>query len=269
MIALWTLLGLLIGSFLNVVIHRFPKMLERSWHQECRMLLDLEAPITESSPYNICHPRSACPSCGQTLSAWHNIPLLSYLYLRGRCARCAAPISWRYPLVEALTALGFLAIALQGHAWQPALMLALAWCLLICMFFIDLDTQLLPDQLSLALLWLGLIYHSITHNLPLQDAVWGAVLGYGILWSIYWVFKIITGKEGMGFGDFKLLAALGAWLGWQNLPLILLGSSVLGTLSALLLLRTRQAIAFGPYLIMAGLIAWQWGDALIRWYWHV
>ena len=178
-------------------------------------------------PYNLCSPRSACPQCQSPIVPWHNIPLLSYLWLRGKCAHCAQHISCRYPCVELLTGLAFLFIAYrhQGDIWT-VLLLSVAWCLILALFLIDWDTQLLPDVLTLSLLWLGLIYHTHIHEQVLIHVIWGAVLGYMSLWAVYWLFRLLTGKEGMGFGDFKLLAALGAWLGWSMLPLVILLSSL-------------------------------------------
>ncbi len=277
--SLITLLGLLVGSFLNVVIHRLPIMMERSWRQEFNdYFADAAAePQPEASAqatYNLVLPRSACPHCGHTITALENIPLLSWLWLRGRCRSCQAPISARYPLVELLTGLISLAIALTqptGLALLGALLLS--WTL-IALTFIDLDKMLLPDQLTLPLLWLGLLLNLVGTFASLTDAVIGAAAGYLVLWSLYWGFKLLTGKEGMGYGDFKLLAALGAWLGWQCLPLILILSSLVGALVGITLIALRRheqanPIPFGPYLAMAGWIALLWGEPLINWYWRL
>ena len=271
-IALLTILGLLVGSFLNVVIYRLPIMLERSWQQEYRDYFgESSADTTPAARFNLMIPRSACPHCGHPISALENIPLVSWLWLRGRCRACQAPISARYPLVELLTGLATACVAWHFNPGCPLLgALGLTWTL-IALTFIDLDKMLLPDQLTLPLLWAGLLLNLIGGLAPLQDAVIGAIAGYLLLWSLYWSFKLLTGKEGMGYGDFKLLAALGAWLGWQSLPLILILSSVVGAVAgiSLMLLRRHQQgnpIPFGPYLAMAGWIALLWGDAITRWY---
>ena len=277
-IALLTILGLLVGSFLNVVIYRLPIMLERSWQQEYREYFGggeetADATTEQGLPerFNLLVPRSACPHCGHPISALENIPLISWLWLRGRCRDCQAPISARYPLVELLTGLASGCVAwhfLPGWPLYGALLLT--WTL-IALTFIDLDKMLLPDQLTLPLLWAGLLLNLLGGLASLQDAVIGAMAGYLLLWSLYWGFKLLTGKEGMGYGDFKLLAALGAWLGWQSLPLILILSSVVGAvvgISLMLLRRHQQGnpIPFGPYLAMAGWIALIWGESITRWY---
>ena len=271
-ITLLTILGLLVGSFLNVVIYRLPIMLERSWQQEYRDYFgDASADTPAPERFNLMIPRSACPHCGHPISALENIPLVSWLWLRGRCRACQAPISARYPLVELLTGLATACVAWHfTPGWPLYGALGLTWTL-IALTFIDLDKMLLPDQLTLPLLWAGLLLNLIGGLAPLQDAVIGAIAGYLILWSLYWTFKLLTGKEGMGYGDFKLLAALGAWLGWQSLPLILILSSMVGAVAgiSLMLLRRHQQgnpIPFGPYLAMAGWIALLWGDAITRWY---
>ena len=275
-VALLTLLGLLVGSFLNVVIYRLPIMLERSWQQEYQEYFGEEtadATTKEVQPerFNLLVPRSACPHCGHPISALENIPLVSWLWLRGRCRDCQTPISARYPLVELLTGLASGWVAwyfLPGWPLYGALLLT--WTL-IALTFIDLDKMLLPDQLTLPLLWAGLLLNLLGGLASLQDAVIGAMAGYLLLWSLYWSFKLLTGKEGMGYGDFKLLAALGAWLGWQSLPLILILSSVVGAvvgISLMVLRRHQQGnpIPFGPYLAMAGWIALIWGESITRWY---
>ncbi|KRV66960.1 prepilin peptidase [Pseudomonas citronellolis] len=264
------LLGLLVGSFLNVVIHRLPKMMELEWQQQARDALSLPQPEQEPT-YNLVLPNSQCPHCGHEIRAWENIPVVSYLALRGKCSACKAPISARYPLVELATALlsGFVAWHF-GFTWQAGAMLLLTWGLL-AMSLIDVDHQLLPDALVLPLLWLGLIVNYFGLFTSLGDALWGAVFGYLSLWSVYWLFKLLTGKEGMGYGDFKLLAMLGAWGGWQVLPLTILFSSLVGAVLGVILLRLRNAetstpIPFGPYLAIAGWIALLWGDQITTTY---
>lgn len=260
------LLGLLIGSFLNVVIYRLPKMLERDWQDQAREILDLPL-ATHGDTFNLILPNSRCPQCAHNIRPWENIPLLSYVLLRGKCASCKTPISRRYPLVE--LACGLLSAYLAWHfgfTWQAGGMLLLTWGLL-AMSLIDADHQLLPDTLVLPLLWLGLIANAFGLFTSLEEAVWGAVAGYLSLWSVCWLFKLITGKDGMGHGDFKLLAMLGAWGGWQILPLTILLASLVGAVLGLLLLRLRNAdrstpIPFGPYLALAGWIALLWGDEI-------
>ncbi|MDR1462672.1 MAG: A24 family peptidase [Azoarcus sp.] len=266
-IPLATLLGLCVGSFLNVAIYRLPKIMEREWLEEAAALHGDAAPCPSGERLSLSSPRSRCPQCGHAISALENIPLLSYLALRGRCRHCKAPIGSRYPLVEALTA------ALSGYAaWHfgfgPAAIGALIFLwIMIALAFIDFDTQLLPDNLTLPLLWLGLAFNLHAAYIPLADAVIGAMAGYLFLWSVYWLFKLVTGKEGMGHGDFKLLAAIGAWLGWQILPLIILLASLAGAAVGISLIATKRLsqgtpIPFGPYLAIAGLIALFHGAAL-------
>ena len=258
LVALAGVFGLLVGSFLNVVIHRLPKMMEADWQQQAAELRGETLP--ERAPFNLLTPRSRCPHCGTAIRPWHNVPVLGWLALRGRCAHCAAPIPVRYPIVEALTGLlAAAAIAAYGAtaAGLGALLLTFA---LVALAFIDLDTQLLPDDITLPLLWLGLLFNLWGTFAPLQHAVVGAMAGYGILWSVYWLFKLVTGKEGMGYGDFKLLAALGAWFGWQALPSIVLLASAVGAvvgIAMIVLVRHRREapIPFGPYLAGAGLLA--------------
>ena len=271
-IALLTTLGLLVGSFLNVVIYRLPIMLERSWQQEYRDYFgESSADTTPATRFNLMIPRSACPHCGHPISALENIPLVSWLWLRGRCRACQAPISARYPLVELLTALLSLAVAMViTPGWGTLAALLLTW-VLVALTFIDLDKMLLPDQLTLPLLWGGLLFNLAGGFVPLADAMIGAMAGYLVLWSLYWAFKLLTGKEGMGYGDFKLLAALGAWLGWQALPIILLLSSLVGAVIGISLIALHKhhqgkPIPFGPYLAIAGWIALLWGDTITRWY---
>ncbi|MCR3904119.1 A24 family peptidase [Aeromonas hydrophila] len=265
------LFSLMIGSFLNVVIHRLPIMLEREWQAEYLGYFNPEALPQQEERYNLMVPRSACPHCGHAITAMENIPLLSWLWLKGRCRECQAPISARYPLVELLTALLSLVVATTfPPGWALLAALLLTW-VLVALTFIDLDKMLLPDQLTLPLLWGGLLFNLAGGFAPLADVVIGAMAGYLVLWSLYWAFKLLTGKEGMGYGDFKLLAALGAWLGWQALPIVLLLSSLVGAFIGigLILLRNHhqnKPIPFGPYLAIAGWIALLWGDTITRWY---
>ncbi|MEQ1662620.1 MAG: prepilin peptidase [Thiobacillus sp.] len=263
------LFSLLVGSFLNVVIHRLPKMMEADWHSQCAELRG-ESPA-KAAPYNLAVPRSACPQCGHAITALENIPVLSWLWLRGRCAACRTPISARYPLVELLTAVLSAAAAWKWGA-SPATLgaLLLIW-ILVALAFIDLDTTLLPDDLTLPLLWLGLLFNLSGTFVSLSDAVIGAMGGYLVLWSVYWLFKLATGKEGMGFGDFKLLAALGAWLGWQMLPVVILLSSVVGAVIGIAMIALvkhdrRVPIPFGPYLAGGGLVALFFGADLTQVY---
>lgn len=265
------LFSLMIGSFLNVVIHRLPIMLEREWQAEYLGYFNPETQPQQEERYNLMVPRSACPHCGHAITAMENIPLLSWLWLKGRCRECQAPISARYPLVELLTALLSLIVAATfPPGWGLLAALLLTW-VLVALTFIDLDKMLLPDQLTLPLLWGGLLFNLTGGFVPLADAVIGTMAGYLVLWSLYWAFKLLTGKEGMGYGDFKLLAALGAWLGWQALPIVLLLSSLVGAFIGigLILLRNHhqnKPIPFGPYLAIAGWIALLWGDTITRWY---
>ena len=262
-------LGLLIGSFLNVVVHRLPVMMERGWERECRELRN-EPQVPDAEPFNLVVPRSRCPKCGHPIAWYENIPLLSYVFLRGRCAQCATPISARYPLVELATGLLF---AWCGHRYGLTTT-ALVWsgfaAALLTLALIDWDTTLLPDDITLPLLWGGLIAAQLgLSGIPLSSALWGAVAGYLSLWSIYWLFKLATGKEGMGYGDFKLLAALGAWFGWEALIPIILMSSVIGAIVGLALkinskLREGGYIPFGPFLAGAGLTVLVVGSTGIR-----
>ncbi|MDR3053872.1 MAG: A24 family peptidase [Zoogloeaceae bacterium] len=259
------LMGLMMGSFLNVVIHRLPRMLEREWRAQCAELQGESLP--EEEVFNLAAPRSRCPHCGHLISAWENIPVISYLFLRGKCKSCRAPISLRYPLIElAAAALGVAAACHFGAGWQAAGAALLLWALL-ALAMIDLDTQLLPDSITLPLVWLGLLFNLSGQFVSLSDAVIGAAAGYLTLWSVYWAFKLATGKEGMGYGDFKLLAALGAWMGWLMLPVIVLISSLVGAAIGIgLIVFTRHGrnvpIPFGPYLAIAGVIALFWGKNL-------
>ncbi|MDR2926165.1 MAG: A24 family peptidase [Azoarcus sp.] len=263
-IALVALLGLFIGSFLNVLIVRLPVMMEREWQAEMAEFRGEAADGGER--FNLLTPRSRCPHCGHMISALENIPLVSYLFLRGRCRHCKAGISYRYPLVEFLTAALSACVALRfGYSMATAGALVFVW-IMIALAFIDFDTRLLPDSLTLPLLWMGLVFNLKTGNIPLEDAVIGAVAGYLFLWSVYWLFKIVTGKEGMGHGDFKLLAAIGAWLGWQILPLTIVLASVAGAVFGIALVmlgrhRRSTPMPFGPFLAIAGLLALFQGEA--------
>jgi leader peptidase (prepilin peptidase)/N-methyltransferase len=251
------LFGLCIGSFLNVVIHRLPLMLERGWKMESADLLGVAH--EETPAITLSTPRSRCPSCGHAIAWYENIPLASWLWLRARCSACKAPISARYPLIEVATAVLFALVGWRFGA-EPV---ALLWCffcaVLVALAGIDWDTTLLPDNLTLPLLWAGLASAVLGWTIPLADAVWGAIVGYLSLWSVYWLFKLTTGKEGMGFGDFKLLAALGAWLGWKMILPIVLGASVIGAIVGIIMkmsssLREGRYVPFGPFLAGAGLV---------------
>lgn len=293
LIGLTFVLGLVIGSFLNVVIHRIPIMLDREWREQAREILADQRPSESdpddtrkqsdgaaggepTKPYNLLVPRSACPSCGALIRASQNIPVVSYLLLKGKCANCGVKISARYPIVELATALLSALVAWKfGFAWYTLAALVLTWTL-IALTFIDFDTQLLPDSLTLPLMWLGLLLslaHAGDTALPVDphSSIVGAAAGYLSLWSVYQLFKLLTGKEGMGYGDFKLFAALGAWLGWQMLPLVILLSAFTGAVVGIVLIVARGRdknipIPFGPYLAAAGWIALMWGDTLVRSY---
>ena len=267
--------GLLVGSFLNVVIHRVPVMLERAWRREC-LSLDGKEPPPEA-PYNLVVPRSACPACKAPIGALQNIPVISWLLLKGRCSNCSKPISARYPIVELFTALLSAAVAWKfGFGWTTTAALILTW-FLVALAFIDIDTQLLPDSLTLPLLWLGLLVALLLPadggRLPvdLRDAVIGAIAGYLSLWCMFHLFRLLTGKEGMGYGDFKLLAALGAWLGWQMLLPLLIGAAGVGAVVgiAAIVLKARDKgvpMAFGPYLAAAGWLMLMFGPELVDTY---
>jgi len=251
------LFGLCIGSFLNVVIHRLPLMLERGWKMESADLLGVTH--EETPAITLSTPRSRCPSCGHAIAWYENIPLASWLWLRARCSACKAPISARYPLIEVATAVLFALVGWRFGA-EPV---ALLWCffcaVLVALAGIDWDTTLLPDNLTLPLLWAALASAALGWTIPLADAVWGAIVGYLSLWSVYWLFKLTTGKEGMGFGDFKLLAALGAWLGWKMILPIVLGASVIGAIVGIIMkmsssLREGRYVPFGPFLAGAALV---------------
>ena len=263
--------GLLIGSFLNVVILRLPQQLYRRWNLESHDILGVENSNTEEPAVTLAWPASRCPKCGTALRPWHNIPLLSYLFLKGRCASCSASISAQYPFVELLTATIFALMMYFYGATMTTFYSTILACCLISLAGIDLRERLLPDQITLPLLWLGLFVNMNGAFAPLPDAVLGAIAGYLSLWGVYWLFKLVTGKEGMGYGDFKLLAALGAWLGWELLPLVILLSSAVGAIIGVLVItiggkdRNLQ-IPFGPFLAVAGWIALIWGDNITTWY---
>ena len=272
-IACALILGLLVGSFINVIAWRLPKMLEQDWQAQARELLDLPAPV-KGPVYNLMLPRSHCPKCQHSLRPWENIPLLSYLLLRGKCSHCKSAIGLRYPLTE--LACGLLSALVAWHlgfGTQAGWMLVLTWGLLaICL--IDAEHQIVPDMLVFPLLWLGLLLNSFDVFTTLPQAVWGAALGYASLWSVFWIFKLITGKDGMGHGDFKLLAVLGAWGGVAILPLTIVLSSLLGAIVGLSLLGLRRAqtstpIPFAPYLAIAGWIALLWGGQITGFYWQI
>jgi leader peptidase (prepilin peptidase)/N-methyltransferase len=270
--AIALVVGLCVGSFLNVVVHRLPKMMERAWRAECAELRGEAVPEEAPARYNLAVPRSSCPECGHAITAIENIPIVSYVALRGACSACRKPISARYPLVEALGGLlAACAIWRFGLSWQGAAACVFLWTL-IALTFIDFDTQFLPDNLTLPLLWAGLLANLFDLFVPLRDALIGAIAGYLALWIVYWLFRLIRGKEGMGYGDFKLLAALGAWLGWQMLPLIVLLSSVVGAFIgiSLIVFKGRDhdvPLAFGPYLAIAGGIALFYGPTIVKgWY---
>ncbi len=252
--------SLLVGSFLNVVVHRLPIMMEREWQAQL-----LEEASQRQETYNLATPRSTCPHCGHQITALENIPIISYLFLRGKCSDCGAKISLRYPIVEFITALLSALVAWKfGFAWQTLAALVFTWCL-ICLTLIDFDTQLLPDSITLPLMWLGIFVSLFSLFVGLKPAVIGAMAGYLSLWSVYHLFKLITGKEGMGFGDFKLLAALGAWLGWQALPTVIFFSALVGAVVGigLIILRSRDRnipIPFGPFLAIAGWLTFMLGE---------
>jgi leader peptidase (prepilin peptidase)/N-methyltransferase len=262
-------IGLSVGSFLNVVAYRLPKMMERDWKHECHEFLELEPPKSEEDQkrFNLAVPASACPQCGHNLRAWENIPVISYLFLKAKCSSCGMKISMQYPVVELITAIASLLAAYTfGVTIQTVAALFFTW-VLITLTLIDLKTQLLPDSITLPLLWLGILLSFFDVFTDLASSVIGAMAGYMILWSVYQLFKLLTGKEGMGFGDFKLLAALGAWIGYSYLPQIILVSSVVGSVFGISLLiigktKQQQPIPFGPYLAVAGWIALLWGETI-------
>lgn len=266
-------LGLMVGSFLNVVIHRLPIMLERNWRRECRAFLEPEPEPEPAQPYNLLVPGSRCPHCDRPIRAWENIPIVSFLLLKGRCKGCRTPIPFRYPAIEALTALISIAVAWHfGFTWQTASALILSWSL-VCLSFIDFDRQLLPDAITLPVLWTGLFLSLFNIFTDSVSSILGAIFGYISLWLVYHVFRLATGKEGMGYGDFKLLAMLGAWLGWSLLPAVVLLSSLVGAVIGITMVAVFRhdrsiPIPFGPYLAIAGWIALMWGHDINAAYLH-
>ena len=267
------LVSLCVGSFLNVVIYRLPLMMQREWQSECRLLLDDELntnqakPKNTSKPFNLVKPNSTCPKCKTAIKPWQNIPVISWVLLKGKCASCSNPISIRYPAVEAVTALLSLVVAYTFGATEQALLYIVITWALVALTFIDIDHMLLPDQLTLPLVWLALIAAVAGITITPSDAIMGAAFGYLSLWSVFWLFKLLTGKEGMGYGDFKLLALFGALLGWQSLLTIILLSSVVGAIIGIALLSIQgkdkaTPIPFGPYLAIAGWITLLWGNQL-------
>jgi len=278
--ALAGLLGLLVGSFLNVVIYRLPLMLQREWRHQCLEYLQLDSkkiktvdPVAAHKTFNLLKPDSHCPVCQKPVRPWQNMPVLSYLMLRGRCSQCQTRIHWRYPVVEIITALLSAVVAWKfGATWECLAALVFTWSL-VSLTVIDIDHQLLPDNITMPLLWLGLILSVSGHGTGVTpaDALLGASIGYLSLWSVYWSFKLLTGRDGMGFGDFKLLAAVGAWLGWQQLLTVIILSSltgaIIGITLALVAGRDKNIpMSFGPYLAIAGFIALIWGDAISNTY---
>ena len=265
-----SLLGLVIGSFLNVVIHRLPIMMEMDWREQCASLNGIDS-VAKTTKYNLITPRSTCPNCQKAIPAWHNIPVISFLLLGGRCKECKASISWRYPAVEIISAILVGLTAYKFGFSINALAASIFVLALLTLTFIDLDTQLLPDNITLPLLWLGLLFNLNGGFADIQSAVIGAVAGYLILWSVYWLFKLVTGKEGMGYGDFKMLAAIGAWFGWDMLPAVILLSSIAGSVIGIGLIifakkGRNTAIPFGPYLALGGIAALFWGTQLSHLY---
>jgi len=265
-----SLLGLLVGSFLNVVIHRLPIMMEMDWREQCASLTST-GNTEKKTKYNLITPRSACPHCQKAIAAWHNIPIISFLMLGGRCKECKASISWRYPAVESMSAL-LVGLAAYKFGFSLNTLAASTFVLaLLTLTFIDLDTQLLPDDITLPLLWLGLLFNLNGGFTNIQSAIVGAAAGYLVLWSLYWLFKLITGKDGMGYGDFKMLAAIGAWFGWSMLPAVILLSSIAGSIIGIGLMVFAKkggntAIPFGPYLALGGIAALFWGNQLSHLY---
>ena len=264
-------MSLMVGSFLNVVIYRLPVMMENEWRRSCQPLDAGDAADQDVAVFNLATPASRCPGCNQRIRAWQNIPVLSYLLLRGKCAHCGVGISARYPIIEFTTAVLSVVVAWHfGPGWQCLAGLVMTWCL-VALTMIDFDHQLLPDSITLPLMWLGLIASLFPLFVSATDAIIGAAAGYLSLWSVYWAFKLLTGKEGMGYGDFKLLAALGAWFGWEALPMIILLSSLVGACVGIALIviakRGREVpIPFGPYLAAAGWLTMIGGDQLSHFY---
>lgn len=268
-ISVSVLFGLMIGSFLNVVIYRLPKMMEQEWHNNCLELQGKALP--ENKKFNLVSPRSTCPHCAHPISALENIPVISYLVLKGRCRACKKPIGLRYPAIEILTATLLGLVSWKFGYSYTTLFAAVFVFALITLTFIDFDTQLLPDDITLPLLWLGLLFNLNYGFTDLKSAVIGAMAGYLVLWSVFWLFKLLRGKEGMGYGDFKLLAAIGAWFGWQLLPAVILLSSTLGALIGigLIVLSKRDKnipMPFGPYLAIGGIAALFYGQQLANFY---
>ena len=262
-------LSLCVGSFLNVVIYRTPKMMEQEWHTECQLLLHPEQAIIDEEKLSLSKPASTCPKCKTAIKWYQNIPVISWLALRGKCGSCQNPISIRYPFIELLTAICSLTVvAVYGATLQMLFGVLLTW-ILITLTFIDFDTQLLPDRFTLTLAAIGLAINSYSLFTTPTAAIWGYVIGFLSLWIVYYLFKVVTGKEGMGYGDFKLLAALGAWMGPLLLPLIILLSSVVGAIIGIILLKIREEnmpFAFGPYIAIAGWVAFLWGDQIMKIY---
>ncbi|NVK25370.1 MAG: prepilin peptidase [Gammaproteobacteria bacterium] len=269
------LLSLLVGSFLNVVIYRLPIMMQQEWDCECRELLqdDLSAKSKKKKAQriNLLKPDSHCPSCKSPVKAWQNIPIVSYLLLRGKCGHCGEKISLRYPAIELLTAISSAMVAAKfGYGWQSVLLVPVTWAF-ICLIFIDIDHMLLPDQITLPLLWLALLVSTQTVFISPTSAIFGAVFGYLSLWSVYWLFRLLTGKEGMGYGDFKLMAIVGAIVGAIKLPMVILMSSLVGALFGIINIVFRGSgrdtpMPFGPYIAIAGWIVMLWGDVMFDWY---
>lgn len=283
LITMAIVLGLLVGSFLNVVIYRLPLMMQREWRAQCLEFLEMKPgditmqdPVADHKRFNLIKPDSHCPKCGAAVRAWQNIPVISYLFLKGRCAGCSTPISARYPVIETVSAIMAALVAFEfGASWSTLFLLIFSWSLL-ALTMIDYDHQLLPDDITLPLLWLGLLASVLGTGTGVTpgDAIIGAIVGYLALWSVYWAFKLLTGREGMGYGDFKLLAVLGVWLGWQQLLVIILLSSLVGAIVGTLLMviqrRDRNVpIPFGPYLAGAGFITLIWGDSIIQAYFRL
>jgi leader peptidase (prepilin peptidase)/N-methyltransferase len=266
--------SLMIGSFLNVVVYRLPQMMHNSWYMDCREFLAdelINVPAKKIEPLTLSIPNSTCPKCDHKIRFYENIPVISWLILRGKCSQCKNNISIRYPLVETATALLSLVIALQfGPSIETLLLLILTWGL-ISLTLIDFDHMLLPDQIVMPLLWLGLLVNLNATFVPINDAIIGAVVGYMSLFLIFWLFKFLTGKEGMGYGDFKLFALFGAWIGWQLLPILILMASVVGAIVGISLMmfkkhQREQAIPFGPYLAISGWVTLLWGKEISAWY---
>lgn len=265
------LVGLLVGSFLNVVIYRLPVMMQQNWRRDCQEYLGVDADMASNEPFNLVLPLSRCPACNTPIKPYQNIPVISYIFLRGKCAQCARPISLRYPIIETFTAIMSFMIAWHfGFSPQLGFALLLTWSL-IALSFIDIDHHLLPDSISLPILWLGLFLSVFDLFADSHSSIIGAVAGYLALWCVFHLFKLLTGKEGMGYGDFKLLSLFGAWLGWQSLPAIILLSSLVGAVMGIAMMvfsrhDRNTPIPFGPYLAAAGWIALIWGADINRLY---